>query len=433
MRAEEAPLHEVAAWFFGAVERFPDVYQLPDLAWLWQQAVEKSEGHADLVELLRAALLKRLHTAVSACESCELHQHRKAAGGVLDDGDFGNDQFPEAGHLVPIGPLGARVMVVGIGPGQFEQITGQPLVSHQVLAGSFCAQYCDHYEGCFPAGESIPAQSCNFLSLKEVLRQERQEHGELCDEESLEAERREIYNQRATAASWRLHTAGTVLDYALHQAGLWRESWNARLEENPQSKSQPQAGTVSVVNLIKCRSCVPDENSHDGWKDQDPTTEQIDACAPWLDIQLYILQPQILVALGGLVTAELTGLEKVKITKPEFRGTVHPGPQVTLAPGKRYELPVLPEVHPSYILRQKEDAFHEWRGNLTQTLIQARELAEQPLVQLELTPTQPPATSPAYSPAAEQLDPTQLPFAPTWPEGYAPGWIKEGHRIEQPH
>ncbi len=63
--------------------------------------------------------------------------------------------------------------------------------------------------------------------------------------------------------------AGKVLDELLSEVGLNR-------------------GDVYITNIVKCR---PPEN-------RDPTEEEIKACSPYLDIQIDIIRPKVIVPLG---------------------------------------------------------------------------------------------------------------------------------------
>ncbi len=63
--------------------------------------------------------------------------------------------------------------------------------------------------------------------------------------------------------------AGKVLDELLSEVGLNR-------------------GDVYITNIVKCR---PPEN-------RDPTEEEIKACSPYLDMQIDIIRPKVIVPLG---------------------------------------------------------------------------------------------------------------------------------------
>ncbi len=64
--------------------------------------------------------------------------------------------------------------------------------------------------------------------------------------------------------------AGQILDELLHSIGLER-------------------GDVYITNILKCR---PPNN-------RNPATEEIKACTPYLDAQLEIIEPEVIVTLGS--------------------------------------------------------------------------------------------------------------------------------------
>ena len=116
--------------------------------------------------------------------------------------------------------------------------------------------------------------------------------------------------------------AGRVLDDALEEAGIDREK-------------------VYVTNAVK----------HFKWKPrgkrrihQKPNAEEISACRPWLDAELSVVKPDVLVALGATAAQALLGRG--------FRVTRDRGVPVDsdLAPN------VLATVHPSSILRARDEA-----------------------------------------------------------------------------
>ena len=116
--------------------------------------------------------------------------------------------------------------------------------------------------------------------------------------------------------------AGRVLDEALAEAGIDR-------------------GLVYVTNAVK----------HFRWRKQGkrrlhekPSTRQIAACRPWLEKEIEIVRPRVVVCLGATAAQALLG--------PEFR--------VTKDRGKVFERPGLPPlsatVHPSSILRAPDES-----------------------------------------------------------------------------
>lgn len=113
--------------------------------------------------------------------------------------------------------------------------------------------------------------------------------------------------------------AGRVLDEALEEAGIDRED-------------------VYVTNVVK----------HFRWEGagrgkrrihKKPRTWEIQACRPWLDAELAVVQPEVLVCLGASAAQTLLGRN--------FRVTRQRGELIasTLAPK------VMATVHPSSILR----------------------------------------------------------------------------------
>jgi DNA polymerase len=116
--------------------------------------------------------------------------------------------------------------------------------------------------------------------------------------------------------------AGRVLDEALDEVGIDRR-------------------LAYVTNAVK----------HFKWEGrgkrrihQKPNAEELAACRPWLDAELSVLRPQVLVALGATAAQSLLGRG--------FRVTKQRGVPVEsdLAPN------VLATVHPSSILRAPDEA-----------------------------------------------------------------------------
>jgi len=130
--------------------------------------------------------------------------------------------------------------------------------------------------------------------------------------------------------------AGEVLDRALEEAGIPR-------------------GDAYVTNVVK----------HFKWKQgrgkrrlhQRPNTEEIAACRPWLESELAVVRPEVLVCLGATAAKALLG-SKVRVTRDRGRFI-----ESDLAPL------VTVTVHPSSILRIDDDAERrEARAELTSDL-----------------------------------------------------------------
>ena len=115
--------------------------------------------------------------------------------------------------------------------------------------------------------------------------------------------------------------AGRVLDTALEEAGIDRRQ-------------------VYVTNVVKHFKWEPRGKRRIHAK---PNAAEIGACRPWLDVEIALVKPRVLVCLGATAAQALLG-KQFKVTKQ--RGTPVPSP---LAPV------VTATVHPSSILRAPDD------------------------------------------------------------------------------
>jgi len=113
--------------------------------------------------------------------------------------------------------------------------------------------------------------------------------------------------------------AGKVLDEALEAAGIAR-------------------GETYVTNVVKHFKWVARGSRRLHKK---PGAREIAACLPWLDKELELLRPRVLVCLGATAAQALLGPE-VRVTLQ--RGMVLPTPFAEHA---------VPTIHPSAILRQR--------------------------------------------------------------------------------
>ncbi len=117
--------------------------------------------------------------------------------------------------------------------------------------------------------------------------------------------------------------AGKLLDNMLAALGLAR------------------GANVYITNVVKCR---PPQN-------RTPEPEEADACRPYLDRQIALIRPKLIVALGK--TAATTLLD-VDATIASLRGRVH-----------RYQgVPLVVTYHPAYLLRNLPDKAKAWEDLL---------------------------------------------------------------------
>jgi uracil-DNA glycosylase len=77
---------------------------------------------------------------------------------------------------------------------------------------------------------------------------------------------------------------------------------------------------------------------------QRPAAEHLRACRPWLDAELAVVEPDVLICLGAVAVESILG-KQVKVTKDRGRVLADTG----VAPS------VVVTVHPSSILRSRDD------------------------------------------------------------------------------
>jgi DNA polymerase len=98
-----------------------------------------------------------------------------------------------------------------------------------------------------------------------------------------------------------------------------------------------QRSDVYIANVVKCR---PPNN-------RDPEPDEIAACRPFLQRQIELVRPKILVALGRFAAQTMLGTT-VPISR--LRGTWHEYAGIKL----------MPTLHPAYLLRNPEDKKLVW-------------------------------------------------------------------------
>jgi len=94
---------------------------------------------------------------------------------------------------------------------------------------------------------------------------------------------------------------------------------------------------VYIANVVKCRP-----PGH-----RDPQDEEMAACSPFLDRQIDLIRPRVIVALGRIAAQRLTGTTK-PIGVLRGRWTSYRG------------IPLLPTFHPAYLLRQPLEKRKVW-------------------------------------------------------------------------
>jgi DNA polymerase len=126
--------------------------------------------------------------------------------------------------------------------------------------------------------------------------------------------------------------AGKLLDNMLKACGLSRHG-----------ERGPQGGGVYIANVLKCR---PPGN-------RNPQPEEVAQCEPYLQRQVQLLQPKIIVAMGRFAVQSL-----LADSVPEVAS--HPLGKLR---GKVYQyhgVPVVVTYHPAYLLRSLNEKAKAW-------------------------------------------------------------------------
>lgn len=93
---------------------------------------------------------------------------------------------------------------------------------------------------------------------------------------------------------------------------------------------------VYIANVLKCRPDMPPGVSGN----RKPKPEEMSTCLPWLEKQIELIQPRVMVALGSTALEGLLGatapVSKMRGRWLEFRG-----------------IPVMATYHPAYLLRNQ--------------------------------------------------------------------------------
>ncbi len=97
-----------------------------------------------------------------------------------------------------------------------------------------------------------------------------------------------------------------------------------------------QREDVYIANVLKCRPDMPSGASGN----RKPTPEEMSTCLPWLEKQIGLIKPRVMVALGATAVEGLLGattpVSKVRGRWLDFHG-----------------IPVMATYHPAYLLRNQ--------------------------------------------------------------------------------
>lgn len=99
-----------------------------------------------------------------------------------------------------------------------------------------------------------------------------------------------------------------------------------------------------IANIVKCRPT--DGNG----RDRPPSAEEVAACIPYLERQIALIQPTVIVALGKTAAINLLNADpETPVSK--LRSKVH----------SYAGLPLIVTYHPAYLLRTLQDKGKAWR------------------------------------------------------------------------
>ena len=99
-----------------------------------------------------------------------------------------------------------------------------------------------------------------------------------------------------------------------------------------------------IANIVKCRPVDADG------RDRPPVQNEVAACRPFLERQIELIKPTVIVALGKTAATSLLGLNE-ETSLASLRGESH-----------SYQgIPVVVTYHPAYLLRKPEDKAKSWR------------------------------------------------------------------------
>ena len=95
---------------------------------------------------------------------------------------------------------------------------------------------------------------------------------------------------------------------------------------------------VYIANIIKCR---PPMN-------RDPEADEIETCRGFLERQLEIIEPKVIMSLGRIAAQTLTGNPKARITAIRGNFFDYKG------------IPLMPTFHPAYLIRNPKEKWLTW-------------------------------------------------------------------------
>ncbi len=111
------------------------------------------------------------------------------------------------------------------------------------------------------------------------------------------------------------------------------------LDEMLKSIGHSRAANTYIANVVKCR---PPGN-------RDPEKDEVEGCRPYLDQQIALIRPRLIVALGRVAALRLLGGDEAL---SRLRGPIHHYGALST--------PVFVTYHPAYLLRSPKEKAKSW-------------------------------------------------------------------------
>ena len=127
--------------------------------------------------------------------------------------------------------------------------------------------------------------------------------------------------------------SGQLLDRMLHALGLRRSAAGG----HGSAPADDPAHQVYIANTLKCR---PPRN-------RNPSPQELATCLPFLQRQVALVQPRVILAMGRFAVQSLLGSDE---PIGRLRGRLH----------HWHGVPLVVTYHPAYLLRQPADKAKAW-------------------------------------------------------------------------
>lgn len=237
-----------------AQRRWPDIFT--DLICETIASSVAAQSLSSLEEQVYYVRERILYVAALCCSSCEECKHHinRYKFAVWADGRPNADIF-----------------VIGEGPGQWEQRTLIPFTHIEEYASSRCMLHCTSLDTCYPGQvlalkQQLPNTSCPFVGLS-----------------------REDAAIRLRKGIAKPNTTAIYFNNAIKNL-FTRDSWNA---SRVVLGKKPVYSKLYITNIAKCRALGKDGS------DAPPGIKCANSCGKWLDIQLTIVQPKVVMLVGS--------------------------------------------------------------------------------------------------------------------------------------